>query len=63
MTMMEHKHNESVIGMVLGIVGLMIFAVLIYELFMNRSWVARHIPEEVRKAIPEPVTKALEGQA
>ncbi len=63
MHMMEHKHNESVISMVLGIIGLMIFAVLIYELFMNRAWVVRHIPEEVRQAMPKPVTKVLEGQA
>jgi hypothetical protein len=48
-------------GIVLAIVGLIVFALLVYELMMNRTWIAQHIPPEVKQAIPESVTKALEG--
>ena len=47
-------------GIVLAIIGLIVFAVLVYELMMNRTWIAQHIPPEVKQAMPEPVAKALE---
>lgn len=61
MGMMHNDRNSEAMGIVLAIVGLIILAVLVYELMMNRSWIARHIPPEVKQAIPEPVTKALES--
>ncbi len=62
MGMMYHHKNEMMgpAWIVLAIIGLIVFAVLVYELMMNRSWIVEHIPSEVKQAIPEPVTKALE---
>jgi hypothetical protein len=59
MTMMGRNDSASITGLVLGIIGLIIFVVVIYELFLNRTWVAEHIPKEIKEAIPEPVTKAI----
>ncbi len=60
MGMMHHHRNSSSIGIIVAIVGLIVFAVLVYELMMNRTWIAQHIPAEVKQAMPEQVAKALE---
>jgi len=60
--MYHHKHDSSMgmVGLIVAMIGLIVFAVLIYELMMNKSWIAQHIPSEVKQAMPEPVAKALE---
>lgn len=61
---MWYHHRSSMpsgmLGIIVAIIGLIVFAVLIYELMMNRTWIAQHIPPEVKQAMPEQVTKALE---
>ena len=47
-------------GLIVAIVGLIVFALLVYEIMMNRAWIMRHIPPEVKQAMPEQVTKAME---
>lgn len=63
MGMMHHYRHSSSMGMMgilLAIVGLIVFAVLVYELMMNKAWIVQHIPPEVKQAMPEQVTKAIE---
>ena len=60
MGMMYHHRNDSSMGIIFAIVGLIVFAVLVYELMMNRAWIMQHIPPEVKQAMPEQVAKALE---
>lgn len=62
MGMMHHYRHSSSMGMgvILAIIGLIVFAVLVYELMMNKSWIVQHIPPEVRQAMPESVSKAIE---
>lgn len=63
MGMMHHYRHSSSMGMmgiILAIIGLIVFAVLVYELMMNKSWIVQHIPPEVKQAMPEQVTKAIE---
>jgi hypothetical protein len=62
MGMMYHhrSHGMGPAGIILAMIGLIVFAALIYELMMNRSWIMEHIPPEVKQAMPEPVSKALE---
>ena len=61
MGLMPHHRKDSSMGLILAIVGLIVFALLVYELMMNRAWLMQHIPPEVKQAMPEPVAKALEG--
>lgn len=62
---MIHHHRSScpmgLVGLIVAMIGLLVFAALIYELMMNRTWIAEHIPSEVKQAMPESVTKALEN--
>lgn len=51
----------GLVGLIVAMIGLLVFAALIYELMMNRTWIAEHIPSEVKQAMPESVTKALEN--
>ncbi len=60
MGMIHHDRNNSSMGLIVAIVGMIVFALLVYELMMNRAWIVQHIPPEVKQAMPEPVTKALE---
>ena len=60
MGMMHHHRSDSSMGLIVAIVGLIVFALLVYELMMNRTWIMQHIPPEVKQAMPEPVAKALE---
>jgi hypothetical protein len=61
---MWHHHKSSgmmgIVGVIAAIIGLLVVAALIYEIMMNRSWIAEHIPPEVKQSLPEPVSKALE---
>jgi hypothetical protein len=57
----RHDSMMGVVGLVVAMIGLLIFAAILYELMMNRTWIAQHIPPEVKQAMPEPVAKALEG--
>jgi hypothetical protein len=61
MGMMHHHHrSSSSMALIVAIVGLIVFALLVYEIMMNRTWITQHIPSEVKQAMPEPVAKALE---
>ena len=60
MGMMHHHRDSSSMGLHRRDVGLIVFALLVYELMMNRTWIMQHIPPEVKQAMPEPVAKALE---
>jgi hypothetical protein len=61
MGMMHHHHRDSSsMGLILAIVGLIAFALLVYEIMMNKAWIVQHIPPEVKQAMPEQVTKAME---
>ncbi len=62
MGMMYHHRHGSMgpAGIILAMIGLIVFAALIYELMMNKSWIMEHVPSEVKQAMPESVTKALE---
>ncbi|MEN6517014.1 MAG: hypothetical protein ABFC38_02345 [Methanospirillum sp.] len=48
------------VGLIVAMIGLLVFAALIYELMMNKSWIVKHIPPEVKQAMPESMAKALE---
>ena len=64
MGMMYHHRNDSMmglVGLIVAMVGLLVFAAILYELMVNRTWIAQHIPPEVKQAMPEPVAKALES--
>lgn len=60
MGMMHHHRHEPSMGLIAAIVGLIVVALLVYEIMMNRAWIMRHIPPEVKQAMPEQVTKAME---
>jgi hypothetical protein len=63
MGMMHHHQNHGsmgLVGLIVAMIGLVLFAALIYEIMMNRTWIVQHIPPEVKQAMPESVTKALE---
>ena len=60
MGMMHHHRSDSSMGLIVAIVGLIVFALLVYELMMNRTWIMQHIPPEVKQAMPESMAKALE---
>ncbi|HIH03673.1 MAG TPA: hypothetical protein HA263_07475 [Methanoregulaceae archaeon] len=60
--MYHHKHSSpmGMVGLIVAMIGLLVFAALIYELMMNKSWIVQHIPPEVKQAMPESMAKALE---
>lgn len=62
---MMHYHQShgsmGLVGVVVAMIGLVLFAALIYELMMNRTWIMEHIPPEVKQAMPEQMTKAIEN--
>ena len=46
MGMMHHYRHSSSMGMmgiILAIIGLIVFAVLVYELMMNKAGIAEHM--------------------